>query len=60
MKLLLKMYPTTKLKQTVKVSLQRKKTESVWNDFMSLIGQCIIVKHIIEVCVVKDIKSWQM
>ena len=54
------MYPTTKLKQTVKVSLQRKKTESVWNDFMSLIGQCIIVKHIIEVCVVKDIKSWQM
>ena len=27
---------------------------------MSLIEQYIIIKHVIEVCMVKDIKSWQM
>ena len=50
MKLLVKKYPATKL---------RLKTESVWNYFMSLKGQCILIKHGIEVSMVKDIKSWQ-
>ena len=53
------MYSTRKLRQSAKVSLRRK-NESVWNDFKGLKEQCIIIKHVIEVCMVKDIKSWQM
>lgn len=36
------------------------KTEGVWNYFRSLKGQCILIKHGIEVSMVKDIKSRQM
>ena len=57
MRLLVKMYPITKLRKSVEVALQKK---SVWNDFMNLKEQFIIIKHVIEICMVKDIKSWQM
>ena len=44
----------------VKEKCKKEKAESIWNDFMGLKEQCVFIKYIVDVCLTKDISSWQM
>ena len=52
--------PNNKIKDKCKSILNKEITESVWDNFMGLKEQCILIKQIIEVSMVKDIQSWQI
>ena len=52
--------PNNKIKAKCKSILNKEITESVWDNFMGLKEQCILIKQIIEVSMVKDIQSWQI
>ena len=52
--------PNHKVKEKCKSIFTKEKTESIWNDFMGLKEQCVITKYIVDVCLTKDISSWQM
>ena len=52
--------PNNKIKAKCKSILNKKITEYVWDTFMGLSEQCILIKQIIEVSMVKDIQSWQI
>ena len=52
--------PNNKIKDKCKSILNKEITESVWDNFMGLKKQCILIKQIIEVSMVKDIQSWQI
>ena len=52
--------PNNKIKAKCKSILNKEITESVWDNFMGLKKQCILIKQIIEVSMVKDIQSWQI
>ena len=52
--------PNNKIKAKCKSILNKEITESVWDNFMGLKKQCILIKQIIEVSMVKDIHSWQI
>ena len=49
-----------KIKDKCKSILNKEITESVWDNFMGLKEQCILIKQIIEVSMAKDIQSWQI
>ena len=49
--------PNNKIKAKCKSILNKEITESVWDNFMGLKKQCILIKQIIEVSMVKDIHS---
>ena len=48
--------PNNKIKDKCKSVLNKEITESVWDNFMDLKEQCISIKQIIEVSMVKDIQ----
>ena len=52
--------PNHKVKEKCKDIFTKGKTESIWNDFMGLKEQCVIITYIVDVCLTKDISSWQM
>ena len=52
--------PNHKVKEKCKSIFTKEKTESIWNDFVGLKEQCVIIKYIIDVCLTKDISLWQM
>ena len=52
--------PNNKIKDKYKSILNKEITESVWDNFMGLKEQCILIKQIIEVSMVKDIQLWQI
>ena len=52
--------PNNKIKAKCKNILNKEITESVWDNFMVLKEQCILIKQIIEVSMVKDVQSWQI
>ena len=52
--------PNHKVKEKYKSIFTKEKTESIWNDFMGLKEQCVIIKYVVDVCFTKDISSWQM
>ena len=43
-----------KIKIKCKSILAKEKTENVWNNFIGLKEQCIIIKHVVEVCMVSN------
>ena len=49
-----------KIKDKFKSILIKEITKSIWDSFMGLKEQCILIKQIIEVSMVKDIQSWQI
>ena len=49
--------PNKKMKDKCKSILNQKRTESSWDNFMGLKEQCILIKQIIEVSMVKEIQS---
>ena len=52
--------PNHKVKEKCKSIFTKEKTESIRNDFMGLKEQCVVIKYIVDVCLTKDISSWQM
>ena len=52
--------PNSKIKYKCQSILNKEITESVWDNFMGLKEQCILIKQIIEVSMAKDIQSWQI
>ena len=52
--------PNHNVKEKCKSIFTKEKTESIWNDFMGLKEQCVIIKYIVDVCLTKDISSWQV
>ena len=52
--------PNHKVKEKCKDIFAKGKTESIWNDFMGLKEQCVIITYIVDVCLTKDISLWQM
>ena len=52
--------PNHKVKEKYKSIFTKEKTESIWNDFVGLKEQCVIIKYVVDVCFTKDISSWQM
>ena len=52
--------PNNKIKAKCKSILNKEITESAWDSFMGLKEQCILIKQVIEVPMVKDIQSWQI
>ena len=49
--------PNNKMKGKCKSILNKETTESYWDNFMGLKEQCILIKQIIEVSMVKEIQS---
>ena len=49
--------PNSKIKYKCQSILNKEITESVWDNFMGLKKQCILIKHILDVSMVKDIQS---
>ena len=52
--------PNNKIKDKCKSILNKEITESVWDHFMGLKEQYILIKQFIKVSMVKDIQSWQI
>ena len=52
--------PNSKIKAKCKGIVNKEITESVWDNFMGLKEQCILIKQIIEVSMIKDTQSWQI
>ena len=52
--------PNQEVKEKCKSIFTKEKTESIWNYFIGLKEQCVIIKYIVDVCLTKDISSWQM
>ena len=52
--------PNNKIKAKCNSILNKEITESAWDSFMGLKEQCILIKQVIEVPMVKDIQSWQI
>ena len=52
--------PNSKIKYKCQSILNKEIIESVWDNFMGLKEQCILIKQIIEVSMAKDIQSWQI
>ena len=52
--------PNNKIKAKCKSILNKEITEGFWDNFMGLKEQCILIKQIFGVSMVKDIQSWQV
>ena len=52
--------PNNKIKAKCKSTLNKEITEGFWDNFMGLKEQCILIKQIIGVSMVKDIQPWQV
>ena len=45
--------PNHKVKEKCKSIFTKEKAESIWNDFMGLKEQCVIIKYIVDVCLTR-------
>ena len=52
--------PNNKIKAKCKSILNKEITAGFWDNFMGLKEQCILIKQIFGVSMVKDIQSWQV